>query len=297
MKRHLTTLILAFFVACGGGEKPAPEAKLPAPDGQQEAPAETIAAPEENQAQIDQPNKAVRELELTHPDSVDYYPFVREAFGRFYGKDPWDTLLLERFSPIGWSADGKFSWLSEPPDVACGCYTGRLKVQSLVTDKIVWQHNHNSDGLAELRSAADYRKAGKAFWENQKSMMSEKFNELQVTVPARGGLLRFPLQFEGDELTVELTADRKKEGRMKGSVGRIQLKAISRKLGSKVILDESGGEDPYAWLLDVAVVGYMKSPLESRAVVLLMEVHRGFEGPPNVVMIRPIGLGLTKGFK
>src|SRR5688572_4978733 len=48
-------------------------------------------------------------------------------------------LMTENFYPIGWSRDGKFAYLVEPPDEACGCYFAEIVIVNLKTDKVLWQ--------------------------------------------------------------------------------------------------------------------------------------------------------------
>jgi hypothetical protein len=49
--------------------------------------------------------------------------------------------------------------------------------------------------------------------------------------------------------------------------------------------------------MDAELVGSLISPFEPRAVVIMVETHRGWEGPPHVTEIRIVGATLTTGFK
>jgi hypothetical protein len=47
----------------------------------------------------------------------------------------------------------------------------------------------------------------------------------------------------------------------------------------------------------VGMVGYVKSPFEPRVAVILMEIYRGWEGPPNTGNVKIVGADLVSGFK
>jgi hypothetical protein len=49
--------------------------------------------------------------------------------------------------------------------------------------------------------------------------------------------------------------------------------------------------------LYVGTVGYLKSPFEPRIAVILMEIFRGWEGPPNTGSVKIAGASLATGFK
>jgi hypothetical protein len=66
-------------------------------------------------------------------------------------------LLREKFYPIGWSKDGKFAFLVEPPDEACGCYFAHLVIQDLLTDKILWERKYEGEEAVE-ETLQNYRR-------------------------------------------------------------------------------------------------------------------------------------------
>jgi len=49
--------------------------------------------------------------------------------------------------------------------------------------------------------------------------------------------------------------------------------------------------------LDMKVMGYLRSPFEPRIAVILVEVSRGYEGPPHITHINVVGASLDSGFR
>jgi hypothetical protein len=45
------------------------------------------------------------------------------------------------------------------------------------------------------------------------------------------------------------------------------------------------------------VLGYIQSPHEARAAVVVREIHRGWEGLPTVEVIHLFGVALDRGFR
>jgi hypothetical protein len=49
-------------------------------------------------------------------------------------------------------------------------------------------------------------------------------------------------------------------------------------------------------MLGAGVVGVLKSPFENRVALVMIEVMRGYEGPPNSGDVRIVGADLDRGF-
>ncbi len=45
------------------------------------------------------------------------------------------------------------------------------------------------------------------------------------------------------------------------------------------------------------MLGYLKSPLEPRVAIILVEIYRGYEGPPHVGGVRIVGASLDNRFQ
>ena len=54
-------------------------------------------------------------------------------------------LIYEKLYPIGWTDDGRFVYVSEPPDQACGCYFVDLVIRDLKANNVSWHRYYSSD--------------------------------------------------------------------------------------------------------------------------------------------------------
>ena len=222
---------------------------------------------------------------------------TKRLFRGYYRQRPGEDFGTESFYPIGWSKEGKFGYYVEPVDEACGCYFAKLFILDLKTDKVLWQFNYESESLEEEK------KAGRPYslntlWQANRKLFSDKLRENDIAPQERFNLLEFPINHKGDLLTAHLETKEKEdagaEARLYGIVNSVTLQLSSKRNGKKTILDQ-----PYLEVLPlyVGVVGYVKSPFEPRIAVILMEIHRGYEGPPHVGEVKIVGASLEAGFK
>jgi hypothetical protein len=72
---------------------------------------------------------------------------------------------------------------------------------------------------------------------------------------------------------------------------------ISRREGGKTVWNQAFSKAEETSPLDVDVVGFMKSPFEDRIAIIVIEVYRGYEGPPHATSIEVAGASLSSGFK
>ena len=47
----------------------------------------------------------------------------------------------------------------------------------------------------------------------------------------------------------------------------------------------------------VGMLGYLRSPLEPRVAIILVEMYRGYEGPPHVGSVKIVGASLSRNFR
>src|SRR5262249_23665721 len=100
-----------------------------------------------------------------------------------------------------------------------------------------------------------------------------------------------------DHVTPTLSVERKamsEEERIYGDIARARVEVTSRQNGKKSVLDQ---KYPEAKPLYVGMLGYLESPLEPRAAIILVEIYRGYEGPPHVGEVRIVGASLDKNFR
>jgi hypothetical protein len=223
---------------------------------------------------------------------------ARRVFTSYNKEYPGQVFYTENFYPIGWSKNGNFAYYTEPVDEECGCYFAELFILDLKTDKILWKFEHRGD------FTDDDKKAGKPYsfitmWRANQKLFSGKLREYGIEPQGRTPLLSFPATYGGDRLTADFKT-RNREGlgedaRIYGVVGHLFLQINSQRNGKKTVLDYAYTDE--AIPLYVGMVGYVKSPFEPRVAIILMEIYRGWEGPPNTGSVKIVGADLVSGFK
>jgi hypothetical protein len=202
--------------------------------------------------------------------------------------------LTESFYPIGWSRDGRFAYIVEPADIACDCYFANLVIKDLKTDTVLWDFDYRSTAFYEKDNTP---KSLLAFWRYNQRLFSKKLREHKIRQTTGIRLESLPIIFKGDELTATLSVERdlSREGEPP-IVSAIRLLMISKRKGSKIVYENRDLTDSDGDVLDVRLLGYLKSPFEERVALVLEEVHRGFEFS-QVVKANLIGSDLFSGFK
>lgn len=231
------------------------------------------------------------------PSEVKLNRATWRNFGSYRRQRPGEQFMVGGFFPIGWSKDGKFAYYFEPVDEACDCYFANFYIIDLKSDKILWSFDYDGS------FAEDPKKEGKpqdlnSLWRANARLFSEKLKEHAIEAQRRFTLLSFPLLHQGDRLTAQLTTKEKpglkEEERLYGVVDKATLQLTSRRNGTKTILDQSFGD---LRPLYVGMIGYLKSAFEPRIAVVLIEVYRGYEGPPHVGEVKIVGASLNTGFE
>jgi hypothetical protein len=236
----------------------------------------------------------------TQPAKVGLDGLIRRSFPNYYVKRSYgrESLITEAFYPIGWSKDGKFAYYSEPGDEACGCYFARLVILDLVSDKVLWSFDYDSSD-AEGKGRKNPPATIRALWKENLKLFSGKLREHNIVAQRAFNLLLFPINQAGDQLTTELKIKEStdEEARLYGSINQATLQLVSKQNGKKTILDKTYGDENNPRPLDLKVLGYTKSPFEPRIAIVVIEVHRGYEGPPHTTHIKIVGSSLSSGFK
>jgi hypothetical protein len=236
------------------------------------------------------------------PAKVRLEGLIRRRFPEFYGRTfHGEALIVEEFFPVGWSKDGKFAYYTEPPDEACGCYFGQLFILDLVNDKVLWSFDYNGlDHQGE--DEKNLPKSINDLWRANRKLFSDKLKEYDIVPQGRFSLLNFPASYNGDQLRADLKIVENKNAETSpyGVVKQATLQLTSRRQGKKTVFENTyvtGREEYEASPLALKVLGYLKSPFEPRVAVVMIEVWRGYEGPPHTTRIKIVGASLTGGFK
>lgn len=232
------------------------------------------------------------------PAEVRLQSLIRRRFASFYGGRPGQELIVERFYPIGWSKDGKLAYYVEPGDEACGCYFAKLVIKDLKSDKILWQFDYDSSELQDTMKNRTPESLA-ALWRYKRDLFNSKLSEHKIIAQTRFALALFPAVYEGDQLTAELKTKEASQAEQEQTLGVIKnasLQLSSKRKGRKTIFEQTYKTDEIL-PLDMKVLGYLKSPFEPRVAVVMVEIWRGWEGPPHTTHTTIVGASLDTGFK
>jgi len=209
------------------------------------------------------------------PAAPDILPGPRSSDG---------ALLHAELRPLGFSPEGAFAYLLLPPDEAVGCYLWSFQVIDLATDRPLYSEtwaNETCDTITDFASLQAAR--GDAFVEKMQA---------HGVAPGSGGPLRaFPAEHEGRAYEARLVS-----GALQRAADQLQapLRVVMRAdVGAATIGEvyiQAYEDMPTTWGHEI--LGYLASPFEPRVVVLVREVRRGWEGPPNVEGVRLFGASL-----
>lgn len=228
------------------------------------------------------------------PQKLSLDRTVRRLFPRFYGGVPYQRLYTEGFFPIGWSRDGKFAYYIEPVDEACGCYYATLIIQDMRSDKVLWEFKYDQSDRFEGKLAPEDTIA--KLWAKNRTLFSGKLREHAIEA-SRFTLLGKTFANGGRSYTAAAVAPIGRDDDGLARAKSVTLSFVSPKLGKKVLYSASYKGDMYTSPLDAGVAGIFKSPFEDRVAVVMIEVKRGYEGPPNTADVHIVGADLVNGFK
>lgn len=199
--------------------------------------------------------------------------------------------------PIGWSEDGKFSWVWYNQNLLSGAsiHEFNFQVQNMVTDKILHAdaitYDFEENDEAYYGIEAEY--SDRTFFE--KVVWKQKGNEIIKQLEAMGIPIRHAalkpvegLKKMGYELREKKEAD-------EGFTSKYSL--ILSNGGKEKVIYNSGlntktRETEY---LNYQIMGYFKSPYENRIAILLFRMEDGYDESFEYPIL--VGAHLDKGFK
>lgn len=222
---------------------------------------------------------------------------VRQTFPKYYGREEYNRLYVDGFYPIGWSREGKFAYYVEPLDETCGCYFAELVIRDLRTDKILW-HFKNDPNMRVDKEGTPLLDDIRKLWKRNQKVFSEKLREYGIVPTSRFVLLPKTFRSGGKSYAATISSLLGDDPDGLSRIRKVALDISSSSLGTKTLYStEYKGDDMYASPLDVAIAGAFKSPFENRVAIVMLNVQRGWEGPPNTVDIDIIGADLASGFR
>lgn len=227
-----------------------------------------------------------KDYEYSLPEELNFYGKAQSE--DYYGRN---FNLVSHFRPIGWSEDGKFAYVEEPADQACGCYFFEIKIQDMITDSITWKWEYVGDEENPAYEDMD------GLWAGEYQRIKKALNKHKI-VPEEKTTFTKGAEFSVGDTDYKIYLDlsqRKTEWNYFEAITDEKIRVEQKGAGSKTVYAYK--EKEFSLLLDANIVGVLKSPFQDRIAVLYRKEIRGYEGPPNVLECALFGCGLSKGFK
>ena len=221
---------------------------------------------------------------------------VHRLFPGEYGRKAQQRMYTEGFFPIGWSRDGKFAYYVEPVDEECGCYYAELTIQDMRTDKVLWKFKYDQQDLMDEAGKMPPEDNIAKLWLKNKKLFSDKLQEHHIEQMVRIPLLGPTFSNARRSYTAALALARGNDDDGQPRIKTLTLSLAAPAMGRKVLYKADYKDEMFGSPLDAGVAGAIKSPFESRVAIVMMEVERGWEGPPNTCDIRIVGADLVTGF-
>jgi len=214
------------------------------------------------------------------------YPEPVEVKYLFKDKDENGfSYLNDRFFPIGWSEDGKFAYALEPADEACGCYFFSIYVQDMATDKVLWKWEFDNSDDPEKQTDLS------RIWKQQSKFFTGKLNEFKIQPVSYSKLNSFPILSENEILSCAISNSFNENPIGYTNIRETKIYLKSKNKTEKKIYHKNfrPEKQEYSDQLSNTIFGYLKNPFENRIAIIYSPLYRGYEGPPNVYSIEPIG--------
>ncbi|MDQ3711739.1 MAG: hypothetical protein M3388_05920 [Acidobacteriota bacterium] len=180
-----------------------------------------------------------------------------------------------------------FAYYVEPADEACGCYFAQLIIQDLRTDKILWERSYNSDENSD--------ETLKKYWAKNRREFSRKLTQYGIQAQNQFALQSSAIKYQQDVLTPEVKVGITVKDAFY-ITGNIVVQLISKEKGRKTLYEKKFDTKKTESFREAEISGSLLSPFEPRAAIVMIQTHRGYEGPPNITRIRIVGTTLTTGF-
>jgi hypothetical protein len=212
-------------------------------------------------------------------------PLILPAYSEFIAPNP--RFVVGQLMPLGFSADGKFAYVVEPPDEACGCYFFEFHIRDLDTDKDLFMKRVEYEDSSAIQWDRAWKEYGALFFGQLKShgihltaLNAETFpisvgNEV---LNVRSATALRPLYDDASETVIDHA--------------QIYLRNVAgqEKRISKL-------RYPLKQVLSLDAGLYLRSPYEDRVAIVLILTARGWEGPPSPIHFEVIGALTKKGFR
>lgn len=238
-------------------------------------------APPKNEKEISKNNVDSKPIQPSSkiyalPQQLDYSSKIPNDFCLSANED---HCHIEKIYPLGWSEDGKFAYVSETSSFGVNTHL-ELIVRDLTEDK----------DIVSERWADEYDDFPN-FWKSEQSIIAKTITQHTIIPSNTFELFDFPYDYQGISYSPKLSTSHYDSGAAKN-----QKLIIQKSDGASKQIFSEEHEDFEFGLRKSKVIGYMKSPIEPRIAVMVLDEIKAME---NDVYLRIsiIGCHIEKGFK
>lgn len=227
-------------------------------------------------------NKIETDSSFTSPvkTSQNYKKPVELSFLKNNG----GKVLKDVLKPIGWSKDGKFAYLVEYADEACGCYSMSINIIDAKKNKQLWTTEYNDQG--EKKDLSFY-------WSNKYDSLKNVLNEYGIIQEDKKMELAPNIfEFDGHQYAISTRSTSSKEPDY--GVDIIDDAEIFIKSSQKEIKVADCPISKPSRIMSVLSCGFVRSPYDNLIAILYNCERIGYEGPPHVVTVNIVGFDLSK---
>lgn len=194
--------------------------------------------------------------------------------------------VVGQIIPLGFSPEGKFAYVLEPPDEACGCYFFEFHVVDLNTDRDVFVKKVTIEGGYMQEWDQVWKVHGGQF-KKELATHGIRMDGTEVKpLPIVGPFGEFNIRILGSWRDSDFGTGEK-------LLNDAYIKIGNEQVGEKRIASRFFAKDA---VLGLEARYFMKSPYEERVAILFLRIDRGWEGPPNTVNWEVVGARLDRWF-
>ena len=191
---------------------------------------------------------------------------------------------IAQFSPFGWSKDGKFAWINQPPCGESDIFVTQYFIQDMVTNTVLWKGSYAYD--ISLADSLQERNTPQVTFHS-------KLAEYHI-VRSKLEWLELPIHTSFDTLGVILSKETM-VSEMGEGIAEANIIVRSRHKGEKKVYYEKFDQNDPS-LQDMALAGYVPSPYEDRVALVICRRDWGFVGI-RYVNYGVVGVHLKAGWR
>jgi len=193
-------------------------------------------------------------------------------------------VLTDVLKPIGWSKDGKFAYLIEYADEACGCYSMKMSILDAKKNKELWSTEYNDGG-----DKKDLTFYWSAKYDSIK-MILNKYGIIQNKTDLR--LESNVFELDGKQYALNIKSTMVKEPDF--GIDVVEEAEIHIKSSSTEIKIADCPISKPSRIMSVMTAGFIRSPFDNLIAIVFNGERIGYEGPPHVVTVDITGFDLAK---